>query len=49
MEITEGKEAFLRQYRVLSTEKDTTWEKWNTGPSWSEEVEHEIKCLLQTL
>jgi hypothetical protein len=30
-EMTGGKEPLLRRYRVVSTEKDTTWEKWNTN------------------
>jgi len=31
VEMTGGKEPFLQQYRIVSTEKDTTWEKWNTN------------------
>lgn len=30
-EFTGGKEPVLRQYRVISSEKDTTWEKMNTN------------------
>lgn len=30
-ELTGGKEPFLRQYRVVSSEKDSTWEKLNTN------------------
>ncbi|UCU95800.1 hypothetical protein [Hydrogenophaga taeniospiralis] len=30
-EMTGGKEPALRQYRVVSSEKDSTWEKWNTN------------------
>ncbi len=30
-EMTGGKEPLLRQYRVVSSEKDSTWEKWNTN------------------
>lgn len=30
-EMTGGKEPALRQYRVVSSEKDPTWEKWNTN------------------
>lgn len=30
-EMTGGKEPALRQYRVISSEKDSTWEKWNTN------------------
>ena len=31
MEILGGAKPFLRQYRVVSSEKDSTWEKWNTN------------------
>jgi hypothetical protein len=30
-EMTGGKEPLLRQYRIVSSEKDSTWEKWNTN------------------
>ena len=30
-EMTGGKEPLLRQYRVISSERDSTWEKWNTN------------------
>lgn len=30
-EMTGGKEPLLRQYRVVSSEKDSTWDKWNTN------------------
>jgi hypothetical protein len=29
-EMTGGKKPALRQYRIISSEKDSTWEKWNT-------------------
>jgi hypothetical protein len=31
MSIEGGKKAFLKQYRVNSNEKATTWERWNTN------------------
>lgn len=31
MELTGGPASFLRQYRVISSEKDSTLEKWNTN------------------
>lgn len=31
VEMTGGKEPALKHYRILSSDKDTTWEKWNTN------------------
>jgi hypothetical protein len=30
-EMTGGKEPALRHYRIVSSQQDTTWEKWNTN------------------
>ena len=31
MTVSGGKEPFVRQYRVISSEEDSTWAKWNTN------------------
>ena len=31
MELLSGSKPFVKQYRVISSEKDSTWEKWNTN------------------
>jgi hypothetical protein len=47
MEILGGPKPFLKQYRVISSEKDSTWEKWNTNAY--EGKAKAVKLLLEKL
>lgn len=47
VELQGGKTAFLKQYRVVSSEKDSAWDKWNTNAY--EGKAKAVKLLLEKL